>query len=466
MACVRLQAMAQQIAVSPLRQRQGGGVYVGNRRIAPGEAGRQLRPNEIPPHDCPYFCPFCKHCKKVKHLLNNDLVQLPLGPEAYYDKLRRQAAREEARAEARAEVQEEARAEVQEEARAEVQEEARAEVQEEARAEVQEEARAEEAEGEAQDIREEEQQQERRQLPEVVDADLRNVLGDIVDDGQEAQNLGADNGEEAAQDLPAGNGEEAAANNSGRIVPHNRSENLHTPPSSFMFDVNVPVNTARGVSMDFEGDYVATPAVINRVPDITPPPPKRCHKNCRCCVPSCPCSKNPSDIPVLQARCICRCHKKVSKSASPAKSKVNSPAAAATGSDTFNLPGPSSPKRNYGQLMRGIMDQDQSGSFEDVPQKRAKSYKIVEVKAASKGKKRQRTLEEESTLQERSFKRFAPEAVAKSLGDVNFENISDGSKVPIALRCLGFKRIPEIISDLERTSRKSYTDNNFMSFEV
>ncbi|KAG8177816.1 hypothetical protein JTE90_021149 [Oedothorax gibbosus] len=47
-------------------------------------------------------------------------------------------------------------------------------------------------------------------------------------------------------------------------------ENLHTNPSSLALDVNVPVNST--ASMDIELEVVTTPPVINRVPDVTPPP--------------------------------------------------------------------------------------------------------------------------------------------------------------------------------------------------
>ncbi|KAG8176074.1 hypothetical protein JTE90_025532 [Oedothorax gibbosus] len=151
-----------------------------------------------------------------------------------------------------------------------------------------------------------------------------------------------------------------------------------------------------------------------------------------------------------------------SESASPAKTQVT--ASAATGYDeSYNLAGPSNPKQDDNQFKRAYMDfYCYQGSYTDVPQKRVKSDKKAQVNTSSKGKKRQRTFDaDESTIHVKSFKRFALEAVAKSLGDVNFENSSDGSKVPIALRCLGFKRIPDIIEESSGPRRSRRLKNKY-----
>ncbi|KAG8182907.1 hypothetical protein JTE90_028729 [Oedothorax gibbosus] len=96
------------------------------------------------------------------------------------------------------------------------------------------------------------------------------------------------------------------------------------------------------------------------------------------------------------------------------------------------------------------------------PRRGLNLIKKAQVKTSSKGKKRQRTFDaDESTIPVKSFKRFAPEAVAKSLGDVNFENSSDGSKVPIALKCLGFKRIPYIIEESSGPRRSQRLKNKY-----
>ncbi|KAG8176076.1 hypothetical protein JTE90_025534 [Oedothorax gibbosus] len=153
---------------------------------------------------------------------------------------------------------------------------------------------------------------------------------------------------------------------------------------------------------------------------------------------------------------------KKSKSASPAKTQVT--ASAATGYDeSYNLAGPSNPKQDDNQFKRAYMDYyGYQGSYTDVPQKTVKSDKKAQVNTSSKGKKRQRTFDaDESTIPVKSFKRYAPEAVAKSLGDVNFENSSDGSKVPIALRCLGFKRIPDIIEESSGPRRSRRLKNKY-----
>ncbi|KAG8182908.1 hypothetical protein JTE90_028730 [Oedothorax gibbosus] len=82
----------------------------------------------------------------------------------------------------------------------------------------------------------------------------------------------------------------------------------------------LPVEVGRDASDDLGADVVAAqdllddvaaPEIINQVPDIAPLPQERCHEDCRCCVPACPCSKNRSNVPVMQAKCICKCHKKI-----------------------------------------------------------------------------------------------------------------------------------------------------------
>ncbi|KAG8200606.1 hypothetical protein JTE90_000674 [Oedothorax gibbosus] len=173
-----------------------------------------------------------------KHLLKNGLPQLPLGPEAYYNKLRLKEARQAA---------------------------------------VQEEDQREEAGQQEADQHDEDQQG--RDLPEEIDGALRDVVGEIVADvaaqEQEAGNEEAAQGQEAGNEEAAqgqGNEEAAAANNSGRLVALNRSENLHTPMSSFALDVNVPFNSA--ATIDNASDVLGSGVVINQVPEVTPPPPK------------------------------------------------------------------------------------------------------------------------------------------------------------------------------------------------
>ncbi|KAG8191114.1 hypothetical protein JTE90_010038 [Oedothorax gibbosus] len=563
--------MSQQLNIGHIfagRRRVGAAPAVSDGSIGQGGGGqgvkkaKKIKANEVPPDDCKYFCPFCKHCDKIKHLLKNGLPQLPLGPEAYYDKLR---LKEERQAAVQVEDQREAldndlinssaspalyktpeehnnpitltRSSVKKSQKKRkvsfvtpIRRSARLSCLTPQFSSVKDRPKTPIPSRDSSGrkgrvaatsatkmfsgslfISNSARKLSEERLQRMSYSELRKI----------ARKSGI-NGKQKAKALIASILESAGSADDSFVALELQIMNSckENKIKKFEEDRGTPIDTPRrgtytvddqaDVSMALDNDLInssASPALYKtpeehnnpitltrssvkksqkkrKVSFVTPirrkiplvaraellqPQQlkcfldpclfqtvqenylKRCHKDCRCCVPSCPCSKNPSEVPVLQARCICRCHKKKSKSSSPAKTKVT--ASAATGFDeTFNLPGPSSPRRDIYQITRGIMDTH--GSFTDVPQKRVRSdqkdrvntSRSDQVNTSSKAKKRQRAFEGEST-HTNSFKKFAPEAVAKSLGDVNFQNTCNGSKVPIALRCLGFKRIPYILEE-------------------